>query len=183
MRLAGLAAAEDIAIGSLFDAGAEQGSIVGDFTTIDALPAQTEDVGAAVANARSTGMAHMRVASSSDIPELDASTPGLVVVRVLCDGRCGIDVAVLANLSVDPHPPGPGCFESYELVEAGELMTPDLSVDVHDGAMTIVAMYAVVDRGRMTGLLRRPSLTLQVHCDGRPGEPSTVEYRLQWGAR
>ena len=112
MRLAALAAAGDIVVGSLFDAGADQAAILDDFsTTIDALPADAEDVATASANARSAGIAHMRVVSSHGIPILTASTPGVVVVRFLRDGRLAVDVALLANLSVDPHPPGPDWFE------------------------------------------------------------------------
>lgn len=183
MRLAVLAAAGDISVGSLFQPGPDGNPVLADASTVDAVPHETADISTELANARAAGLSHLRIAGSNRAPILDPSRPGIVTVRGLYDGRLALDVAVLANLSLDPHPPGPHCFESYELVELGELLTPDLFVDQRDGDMSIIAMYGFVDRERLDGLIGEPILTVQVSCAGRPGEPSAVDYPVQWLGR
>ncbi len=88
-----------------------------DFSTVDPLPKAADDISTALANARPTGLGHLRWPKRAWRPFSTFHGQGSLRYGVLHDARLALDIAVLANLALDAHPPGPDRFESYELVD------------------------------------------------------------------
>ena len=184
-RVWGLASAGEVSVGSVFEPALDQGHglLVHAGVVSDARPATDASVEPALANASACGISHLRVVPSGDVPVLGPSVPGVVVVRHLRDGRLAVDAAVVADLSSDLHAPGPRCFESYELLEAENLLTPDLFADDGNEGMQLIAMFGFIEHPLLEKLLSRPALTLRVFCAGGPEERHSVDYSLKWAAR
>lgn len=88
MRLWGLASAGCVAVGSVFAPARDQGRgfSVHAGVVSDALPASDASIEPALANAGSSGISHLRVVASREVPLLGPSAPGVMVVRHLRDG-------------------------------------------------------------------------------------------------
>src|SRR5690349_3018050 len=98
-RLWGLASAGRGAVGSGFAPARDQGQGIPVHPGVvsDALPASDASIEPALANASSSGISHLRVVASRDVPLLGPSDPGAVVVRHLRDGRLAVDAALVAD--------------------------------------------------------------------------------------
>lgn len=183
-RVWGLASAGDVSVGSVFEPCDEGHGVSGRAGVVsDALPARDASIEPALARASSCGISHLRVVAFGDVPVLGRSAPGVVVVRHLRDGRLAVDAALVADLSSDLHAPGPRCFESYELLEAEQLLTPDLFADDGNEGMQLIAMFCFIEHQLLDELLGHPALTLRVFCAGGPADHHSVDYPLKWGAR
>jgi len=149
---------------------------------------QSQEWSTAARNARSGGLCHVRTKDPQDadgVPVLSEALRGCWRVTETSSGRGFLEVAFLANLTRDLHPPQPGCFEAYELVPSGDmvayalsinLVTPDLYIDLDSGDMLIAGMVELDPAARSA--FDPHELMIEVSCYGRPGLPSEVRYVL-----
>lgn len=140
-------------------------------------PTDTEAFRREAQNAKAAGIAHL--AEVADFASLDLSDKRQLLERCrlirVAGGRLAIELAFVADLDSDLHPPGRDCFESYELLPLEVLLTPDAIVrDGPDGLSLICAFAFVSQEAVRDGGLSQ--VTVRVGCRGRPGMREYAEY-------
>ena len=130
------------------------------------------DLDAQIRNAAAIGIAHVSTAVVVESLGLDQ----LAVCRyVTHERRTGsVEVAVLADLDRQLHIAGPDCFEYYEFLPTGILLTPDLDVREQDSSRTLICAYATDvstdDHGHEP--------MLRITCSGSAGGNIHADYPL-----
>ncbi len=150
------------------------------FVPLDASVAPSSDVELARFNAESVGIAHLWRRQSQCAPtkaEVERKVPKRRVV-VLRSGERFIEVAFFMDLDRDLHAPGEACFESYEVLPAELLLTPDVFIEPSDAPGVLVCAFARAPDNNK----RAPISSVRVTCHGRPGETTHAEYPLDVSA-
>lgn len=137
------------------------------------------DVSRAQHNADSAGLSHFITSAENtgeEIPEMSNVFRGCWRM-VDVDGRGSfLEVAFVANLVADLHPPSAGCFETYEVLPTDLLVTPDVDLEV-ESLGTLICGFAPLGSLDETPP-KGKDLRLKVSCSARPGYPSTKVYAL-----
>ncbi len=176
-----LARTQEVSVGSLFEAAAgQEHDREQDRPARHDLASDQDELRVAIFNAKSCGISHVTTPGVSDVPSLDKWTPGVLAIRKLRDGRSALDVAVVADLASDLHPPGPNCFETYEIVGVPELLTPDFSAPSGDPGSRIIAMFGFIDDADVQSLRRQADVALRIQCAGSTEPRTVVDYALRW---
>lgn len=134
------------------------------------------DLRMAMHNARIGGLAHVyeRGAQGNASKIADRGRMRLLSLR---DGRRFVEVAISADLSSDLHEPAESCFEVYELLPTGLLLTPDLAV-AGDESSQVICAFSDVPHGVARLLRETGNGTVRVSCAGRLGERQRADYRV-----
>lgn len=89
------------------------------------------------------------------------------------DGRYIVEVALVTNFVTDLHTPGPACFEYYELLPGGELLTPDL-VMAGEHSSELIFAYS----HQLPNATYEEPRSVRVACSKHRGNRDSVEYAL-----
>jgi len=134
-------------------------------------PCSRQDLNIQVNNALSVGIAHVACPTSGLASSLGTMS-GYRVIPVR-GGRYIVEVALVASIASDLHPPGPDCFESYELLPGGELLTPDLVI-AGDHSNELIFAFS---RQLLDADYEEPT-SVEVACNGHQGDRNSIEYAL-----
>lgn len=122
-------------------------------------------------NALSVGIAHA-ACPTTGLATLLGTTSGYRAIPVR-GGRHIVEVALVTSIDSGLHSPGPDCFESYELVPSGELLTPDLVIS-GDRSNELIFAFS---RQLPDADYEEPT-SVRVACSAHQGNRDSVEYVL-----